>query len=53
MPPTGAPRSIPAVEAALDAKLTQGNSTGAFPQPLLDALAQAYREAMGGTGDQA
>jgi hypothetical protein len=40
-----APTSIAAVEAALGARLKQGNATRAFSQPLLDALSQAYRQA--------
>lgn len=41
-----APRSIPAVEAALGTELKQGNATHQFAQPLLQALTQAYREAV-------
>ena len=40
-----APHSIPAVQAVLGTELKQGNSTRDFPEPLLDALNQAYREA--------
>ena len=40
-----APRSIPAVEAALGTELKQGNATHQFAEPLLQALTQAYREA--------
>jgi hypothetical protein len=40
-----APRSIPAVEAALGTELKQGNSTHEFAQPLLEALTLAHREA--------
>ena len=47
-----APRSIPAVQAVLGTELKQGNSTRDFPQPLLDALTQAYREAAGKTSHQ-
>jgi hypothetical protein len=39
-----APRSIPAVEAALGTELKQGNSTREFTEPLLEALTLAYRE---------
>jgi hypothetical protein len=39
-----APRSIPAVEAALGTELKQGNSTREFAGPLLEALTLAYRE---------
>lgn len=41
-----APRSITAVEAALGTELRQGNSTHQFAEPLLEALTQAYREAV-------
>jgi hypothetical protein len=47
-----APRSIAAVEAALGTELKQGNSTHAVSQPLLNALSQAYEEAVGRIGDQ-
>jgi hypothetical protein len=40
-----APEAMPAVEAALDAKITQGNSTRVFTEELLTALTNAYREA--------
>jgi hypothetical protein len=40
-----APHSISPVQDALGADLKQGNSTNDFPQSLLDALSQAYREA--------
>lgn len=40
-----APEAIPAVEAALGAKITQGNSTRAFTEELLAALTGAYRQA--------
>ena len=40
-----APDAIPAVEAALGTKLTQGNSTRAFTEQLLTALTGAYRQA--------
>lgn len=40
-----APRSLPAVEAALGGEVRQGNATHDFPQSLLDALTEAYREA--------
>jgi hypothetical protein len=40
-----APKSIPAVEAALGTKMTQGNATRAFTEELLAALTDAYREA--------
>jgi hypothetical protein len=42
-----APNSIPLVQHAFGAELKQGNSTNDFPQPLLDALNRAYREATG------
>jgi hypothetical protein len=44
-----APQSITAVQAALGAELRQGNATHSFPEPLLEAIAQAYREAAGRT----
>jgi len=47
-----APHSIPAVQAVLGTELKQGNSTRDFPEPLLDALNQAYREAAGRTSHQ-
>jgi hypothetical protein len=40
-----APEAMPAVEAALGAKITQGNSTRVFTEELLTALTKAYREA--------
>lgn len=40
-----APQSIAAVQAALGAELRQGNSTHSFPEPLLEAITHAYREA--------
>ncbi len=40
-----APEAILAVEAALGAKITQGNSTRAFSEELLAALTAAYRQA--------
>lgn len=40
-----APEAIPAVEAALGAKVTQGNSTRVFTEDLLAALTAAYRQA--------
>jgi hypothetical protein len=40
-----AQEAIPAVEAALGAKLTQGNATRAFTEELLTALTVAYRQA--------
>ena len=40
-----APGAIPAVEAALGAKITHGNSTRAFAEELLTALTDAYRQA--------
>lgn len=40
-----APEAIPAVEAALGAKMTQGNATRAFTEELLTALTDAYRQA--------
>lgn len=42
-----APLSLPVVEAQLGTELKQGNSTRAFSQSLLDALSNAYREAVG------
>jgi hypothetical protein len=42
---TWAPRSLPAVEAALGAELTQGSSTRTFSDELRDALTAAYQEA--------
>lgn len=44
-----APQSIAAVQAALGAELRQGNATHSFPEPLLEALTHAYREAAGHT----
>jgi hypothetical protein len=44
-----APQSIASVEAALGAKLRQGNSTHNFPEPLLEAITSAYREAVSQT----
>jgi hypothetical protein len=41
-----APKSIPAVEAALGTELKQGNSTHQFAQSLMDALTLAHREAV-------
>jgi hypothetical protein len=46
-----APRSLLAVEAALGAGVRQGNTTHEFPDTLLDALTEAYREAVGGNRD--
>lgn len=40
-----APEGMQAVEAALGAQITQGNSTRAFTEELLAALTDAYREA--------
>jgi hypothetical protein len=40
-----APRAIPAVEAALGAKINHGKSTRAFTEELLTALTDAYRQA--------
>jgi hypothetical protein len=40
-----APEAIPAVEAALGTRITQGNSTRAFTAELLTALTNAYRQA--------
>jgi len=40
-----APQSIALVEAELGAELKQGNSAHEFPEPLIKALTQAYREA--------
>jgi hypothetical protein len=40
-----APEAMPAVEVALGAKITQGNSTRVFTEELMTALTNAYREA--------
>ena len=40
-----APRSTALVEAELGSELKQGNSTHEFPEPLIEALTQAYQEA--------
>jgi len=40
-----APEAIPAVEAALGARITHGNSTRVFTEELLTALTGAYRQA--------
>jgi hypothetical protein len=40
-----APESIPLVEAELRASLRQGTSAHESPEPLIDTLTQAYREA--------
>ena len=40
-----APESIPAIEAILGSKLRQGNSVHTFPDALLAALTEAYRQA--------
>jgi hypothetical protein len=45
-----APGAIPAVEAILGTELKHGNSTHAFPESLLTALTEAYREAAGKAG---
>jgi hypothetical protein len=45
-----APTSIAAVETALGAELRQGNSTHDFPDTLLEAISNAYREAVTGAG---
>jgi hypothetical protein len=42
-----APRSIPAVEAAMGAEVKQGNTTREVPDSLLAALTAAYQEAAG------
>lgn len=47
-----APHSIPAVQGVLGTELKQGNSARDFPEPLLDALNQAYQEAAGRTSHQ-
>jgi hypothetical protein len=47
-----APHSISAVQAVLGTELKQGNSTREFPEPLLDALDRAYREAASNTSHQ-
>jgi hypothetical protein len=44
-----APQSIAAVQATLGTELRQGNSTHSFPEPLLEAITHAYREAAGHT----
>jgi hypothetical protein len=44
-----APQSIASVQAELGADLRQGNATHDFPEPLLDAVTRAYREAAGRT----
>jgi hypothetical protein len=41
-----APQSIASVQAALGAELRQGNATHSFPEPLLESITQAYREAV-------
>jgi len=38
-------QSIASVQAALGAELRQGNATHSFPEPLLQAITHAYREA--------
>ena len=43
-----APRSIPAVEAAMGAEVRQGNTAREIPDSLLAALTEAYQEAVGG-----
>jgi hypothetical protein len=42
-----APRSLSAVEAALGARVKQGNATHEFTDTLLTALTRAYEEAVG------
>jgi hypothetical protein len=42
-----APDSIAGVEAALGAGIRQGNATRSFPEPLLETISEAYREAAG------
>ena len=42
-----APGAVPAVEAIRGTELRQGNSTHTFPESLLAALTEAYREAVG------
>jgi hypothetical protein len=42
-----APRSIPAVEAAMGAEVRQGNTARQIPDALLSALTDAYQEAAG------
>jgi hypothetical protein len=44
-----APQSIAPVQAACGAELRQGNATHSFPEPLLQAITLAYREAAGHT----
>jgi hypothetical protein len=46
-----APRSLSAVEVALGAKVRQGKTTREFPDSLLDALTEAYHEAVGSHRD--
>jgi len=43
-----APRSIPAVEAAMGAEVRQGNTAREIPDSLLAALTEAYQEAVAG-----
>jgi|ERR1039457_298388 hypothetical protein len=47
-----APQSTALVEAELGAELKQGNSTHEFPEPLIEALTQAYREAAARRADE-
>jgi hypothetical protein len=47
-----APQSIAPVQTALGAELRQGNASHSFPDPLLEAITRAYREAAGGTERQ-
>lgn len=42
-----APRSLPAVEAALGTEVKQGNWTPKIPDAMLDAVTDAYQEAAG------
>jgi hypothetical protein len=44
-----APRSLPSVEVALGAEVRQAKKTYEFPDALLTALTEAYREAAGAT----
>ena len=47
-----APQSTALVEAELGSELKQGNSTHEFPEPLIDALTQAYQEAAARKADE-
>jgi hypothetical protein len=47
-----APQSTALVEAELGSELKQGNSTHEFPEPLIEALTQAYQEAAARKADE-